>query len=90
MWDAVESRKHTLHKIFPFGTDSTEVMLYGNVSLALKNGSNADMEWAGRAKLHKDEASGQYKMSYYQVYLVCSWSLFILELSFPTNANTEC
>ncbi|KAH7262809.1 hypothetical protein BKA59DRAFT_540344 [Fusarium tricinctum] len=68
MWDAVASRKHTLQKVYPFGSGSDEVMLYGSVALELKNGGSADIEWAGRAELDKS-ADGKYRLKFYQVYL---------------------
>lgn len=71
MWTSVASRKHTLHKIFPFGNDSTEVMLYGSVELGMRSGSTVEIDWAGRAQLVK-ESDGEYRMSFYQVFLV-SW-----------------
>lgn len=38
MWALVASRLHTVHKIFPFGSGSDQVMLYGEVAYALKDG----------------------------------------------------
>ncbi|KAK7421260.1 hypothetical protein QQZ08_010037 [Neonectria magnoliae] len=69
MWTSVASRKHTLHKVFPFGNDATEVMIYGSVELGMRSGSTVDVDWAGRAQLTKDASDGEYKMSFYQVYL---------------------
>lgn len=80
MWDAVASRKHTLQKVYPFGSDSDEIMLHGSVALELKNGGSADIEWAGRAELEKS-ADGKYRLKFYQVYLVSlniHWKRFIL------------
>lgn len=80
MWEAVASRKHTLQKVYPFGSGSDEVMLYGSVALELKNGGSADIEWAGRAELEKS-ADGKYRLKFYQVYLVSldiDWKEFIL------------
>jgi hypothetical protein len=37
MWEAVASRLHTPMKIFPFGSGSNEVMLYGTVAFTLKD-----------------------------------------------------
>ncbi|KAF7552340.1 hypothetical protein G7Z17_g4376 [Cylindrodendrum hubeiense] len=68
MWTSVASRKHTLHKIFPFGNDATEVMLYGSVDLGMRTGSTVEVDWAGRAQLVK-ESDGEYRMSFYQVFL---------------------
>ncbi|APA10212.1 predicted protein [Sclerotinia sclerotiorum 1980 UF-70] len=67
MWEKVASRLHTVHKIFSFGQDSTEVMLFGNVAYGLKDGRKADVEWAGRAKLVQE--GGKWKLGFYQVYL---------------------
>lgn len=78
MWTSVASRKHTLHKIFPFGNDATEVMLYGSVELGMRSGSTVEIDWAGRAQLVK-ESDGEYRMSFYQVFLVsllCTECLF--------------
>ena len=63
----MKSRKHTLSKIFPFGDNSNEVMLYGHVDYGLKNGKNVTVDWAGHALL-VDEG-GKLKMGLYQVYL---------------------
>ncbi|KAF5675176.1 fungal specific transcription factor factor [Fusarium heterosporum] len=68
MWDAVASRKHTLHKVYPFGSGSNEVMLYGSVALQLKNGGSAEIDWAGRAELVESQ-DGKYRLKDYQVYL---------------------
>ena len=55
-------------KIFPFGQNSNELMLYGTVGYGLKNGKNAEIDWAARA--HLVEIGGSMKMDFYQVYLV--------------------
>ncbi|MBE3045133.1 hypothetical protein IMZ48_21785 [Candidatus Bathyarchaeota archaeon] len=67
MWDHVTERKHTVHKVFPFGNDSTEFMIYGLVNYVLKSGEAKDVEWAGRAQLVK--AAGGWKMQFYQIWL---------------------
>lgn len=67
MWDAVSARKHTLDKVFTFG-NADEVMLNGTVALELKNGSKAEIEWAGRMELEKG-GDGKYRLKFYQVYL---------------------
>lgn len=69
MWDAVSSRKHTLDKVFSFGSGSDKVMLNGTVALELKNGASAEIEWAGRMELEKAN-DGKYRLKFYQVYLV--------------------
>ncbi|RFU34768.1 hypothetical protein B7463_g1517, partial [Scytalidium lignicola] len=67
MWVAIQSRLHTPIKIFPFGADSTEFMLYGTVDYTFKDGRKAEVEWAGRVNMTKED--GDWKMSFYQVYL---------------------
>ena len=68
LWSGpVKTRKHTLNKIFPFGDNSNEVMLYGSVKYGLKNGKELTVDWAGRA-LMRHTKSG-VKMGFYQVYL---------------------
>ncbi|EXJ82157.1 hypothetical protein A1O1_08226 [Capronia coronata CBS 617.96] len=68
LWSGpVKTRKHKLEKIFPFGKDSNEVMVYGSVDYGLKNGKEVSVEWAGRAIFVEEQ--GTLKMSFYQVYL---------------------
>jgi len=64
----VVSRKHTLEKIFPFGANSLEVMLYGSVAYGLRNGKNVTVQWAGRAVLEED-GNKELKFRMYQVYV---------------------
>lgn len=71
MWEKVSSRSHRPIKIFPFGSYSDEVMLYGTVEYGLKAGGNSGLDWAARAHLVKNEEDGgKVKMDFYQVYLV--------------------
>ncbi|KAH7070441.1 hypothetical protein BKA63DRAFT_77185 [Paraphoma chrysanthemicola] len=67
MWEKVSSRSHNPVKIFPFGSYSDEVMLYGTVKYGLKSGGESGLDWAARAKLVK--VDGKVKMEFYQVYL---------------------
>jgi hypothetical protein len=79
MWEKVKSRKHTPTKIFPFGEDSDEVMLFGRVEYVMKEGDReAGLDWAARARLV--EEGGVVRMAFYQVYLVSLslWYLFLL------------
>jgi hypothetical protein len=69
MWTKVSSRSHNPIKIFPFGSYSDEVMLYGTVTYGLKDGGESGLDWAARAKLRKEE-DGKVRMEFYQVYLV--------------------
>lgn len=68
MWQKVSSRKHTPTKIFPFGKEADEVMLFGTVDYVLKEGGEVTVDWAARAHLVQEE--GKVKMGFYQVYLV--------------------
>lgn len=69
MWTAVASRAHHPTKIFPFGSNANEVMIYGTVDYELKDGREVKaLPWAARANLVEEE--GKTKMSFYQVYLV--------------------
>ena len=68
LWEKVQSRKHYPVKIFPFGPNSNEVMIYGTVDYVLKGGGKSSVGWAARAILTKD--GDAVKMQYYQVYLV--------------------
>ncbi|RGP80777.1 fungal specific transcription factor [Fusarium longipes] len=67
MWDAVSSRKHTLDKVYSFGSGTNQVMLNGTVALELKNGGSAEIEWAGRMELEAND--GKHRLKFYQVYL---------------------
>ena len=64
----MKTRKHSIAKIFPFGDNSNEVMLYGTVEYGLKNGKEVLVEWAGRAVLTEDKHN-KWKMHFYQVYM---------------------
>lgn len=56
MWEHVFSRSHKPEKIFPFGPNADEVMVYGSVSYGLKNGKSNEITWAARAHLVKERA----------------------------------
>jgi hypothetical protein len=71
MWSAVASRRHTVCKIFPFGDNANEVMLYGQVAYDLKDGGHSEKDWAARAVLTKPSNDGPLRLQFYQVYLVC-------------------
>lgn len=68
MWEKVASRAHFPEKVYPFGANAQEVMLYGTVKYELKDGKKATVDWAARAHLTKED--GSVKMDFYQVYLV--------------------
>ena len=89
MWEKVASRKHKAVKIFPFGPNSDECMLYGTVQYGLKAGGESGIEWAARAHLVKD--NGRVKMDFYQVYLVSTNRLIqtILTVSQDTGAQSK-
>lgn len=68
MWANVATRSHAPLKIFPFGPNSNEVMLYGTVDYVSKAGKESGLDWAARA--HLVEQGGGLKLKFYQVYLV--------------------
>ncbi|KAE9379649.1 hypothetical protein N431DRAFT_541122 [Stipitochalara longipes BDJ] len=67
MWNAVSSRQHRIEKIFPFGPNATELMIFGTVAYELKDGTKAEVPWGARATMAKE--SDVWKMKFYQVYL---------------------
>ncbi|KAI9050019.1 hypothetical protein LZ554_006164 [Drepanopeziza brunnea f. sp. 'monogermtubi'] len=69
MWAAVASRLHTPVRVYPFGKrdGGQELMLFGRVEYVLKDGRGAEVEWAARANIVKED--GKWKMGFYQVYL---------------------
>lgn len=84
MWEKVIRRNHTALKVFPFGPNSSEAMLYGTVNYGLKDGREATVDWAARAHLVKQD--GAVMMDFYQVYLV---SLDYLFFFFQKGASEE-
>jgi len=68
MWEKVSTRSHKPSKIFPFGPDADEVMLFGTVEFTFKEGGGSALDWAARAKLVRE--GGKVKMGFYQVYMV--------------------
>jgi len=68
MWEKVAKRSHKPSKIYSFGADSDEAMLYGTVGYELKDGKSITVDWSARA--HFAHEDGQLKMDFYQVYLV--------------------
>ena len=60
MWAAVSSRLHRPLRIFPFGRDADEVMLYGSVHYTLKDGREADVSFLFffLSKRFRDRAKG--------------------------------
>ena len=71
MWAQVKARQHTVQKVFPFGPDAHEFMIYGVVAYDLKNEKHAEVDWAARAVLAQSDSDGKWRMRFYQVYLVC-------------------
>lgn len=68
MWTNVATRLHKPTKIFPFGLDTSELMLYGTVAYELHDGRKTEVDWAAHAQLVKKD--GRWKFGLYQVYLV--------------------
>ena len=69
MWEKVAKRSHYPKQIYPLGSDSDDVMLYGTVEYELKDGKKTGLDWSARARFAKEEDA--LKMEFYQVYLVC-------------------
>jgi hypothetical protein len=70
MWAHVKAREHIVQKIFPFGPGSQEFMIYGSVAFDLKNGKQANLDWAARSVLVRSESDGKWRMNFYQIYMV--------------------
>ncbi|KAH7358801.1 hypothetical protein B0T11DRAFT_341029 [Plectosphaerella cucumerina] len=68
-WQKVGKRTHSIDKIFPFGSNSNELMLYGTVAMESQEGSKGSLDWAARAIVSKDAPDGKYRLKFYQVYL---------------------
>jgi hypothetical protein len=68
MWEKVSSRAHKPLKVYPYGPDSDELMLFGTVNYGLKTGEASNKDWAARAHLVKED--GTVKLNFYQVFLV--------------------
>ena len=68
MWEKVAKRSHKPKQLFPFGSGSNDIMLFGTVDYTLKDGRSTGIDWAARA--HFVEDKGALKMDHYQVYLV--------------------
>jgi len=58
MWAAVASRLHTPARIYPFGVNSTEVMLFGTVEYGFKDGKKVTVSMSvllsARINLYSD------------------------------------
>jgi len=87
MWDAVHSREHHIEKIFPFGPNATEFMLFGTVAYELKSGKRAEIPWGARATMVKE--SDVWKMGFYQVYLVRAVTFLALKIYYSVHASGE-
>lgn len=61
-------RRHRAGRIFQFGKDSGEIMVYGVADYKLTNGKEVPMEWASRGILVEHE--GKMKLDFYQTYAV--------------------
>lgn len=83
MWSSISSRKHTVPKIFPFGSSSREFMLYGSVKFGFKNGQEGEADWAARAEVSSQD--GVWRMSFYQIYLVSPPPTYLVN-----NENHQC
>ena len=77
-WEKVSRRKHVCKGIFPSpSSPTTEIMVYGTVDYAFKDGSVKEgVEWAGR--LLFTPVDGALKIAFYQVYLVRRTTFHVL------------
>jgi hypothetical protein len=48
-WDAVETRKHILYKVYSLGQAPCEILILGKLESSLKNGKSFEMEFAAQA-----------------------------------------
>lgn len=85
MWEKVSSRRHIPIKIFPFGSNTDEIMLYGTVDYVMKDERHVSLDWAARAHLVKED--DVVKMDFYQVYLVSGLSIIQVEKVTSEYAN---
>jgi hypothetical protein len=67
MWEVITSRSHRPIQVFPFGSPSREVMLFGTVDYVTKDSQKSTVEWSGRIVF--ENSAGPVKMEFYQVYL---------------------
>ncbi|KAJ4268703.1 hypothetical protein NW762_002770 [Fusarium torreyae] len=70
MWSHIKERKHTVHKVFPgrfAGSEDSEVMLLGEVSVTTTDGRLKEAAWSAHAVIKK--VDGQWKFREYRVWL---------------------
>ncbi|KAF2764717.1 hypothetical protein EJ03DRAFT_331615 [Teratosphaeria nubilosa] len=67
MWEKVARRSHKPVRIYAFGPESDDTMLYGTVDYELKDGRKASVPWSARS--HFTYEDGELKQDFYQVYL---------------------
>lgn len=75
-WKGVTGKLHKVEKIFPFGPDSREFLLYGSVKYLYDDARSGFSEWAGRVCLV--EVEEELKIDFYQVYMVSNDRQMIL------------
>ncbi|CAF9926818.1 MAG: hypothetical protein GOMPHAMPRED_004235 [Gomphillus americanus] len=64
----VPHRDHPVVKVFTYGPDDKNLMIYGNVGVELPEGTKHSKEWAGRYEI-VDTGSGGLKFKYVQVFV---------------------
>ncbi|EME89055.1 uncharacterized protein MYCFIDRAFT_185494 [Pseudocercospora fijiensis CIRAD86] len=67
MWVKVAKRSHQPKQLYPFGSGSNDIMLFGTVDYTLREGGSTSLDWAARARFV--EHQGGLKLDHYQVYL---------------------
>ena len=71
IWANIPNRDHRAIRVFPFGNDGDELMVYGTVDYKHHDEHEKGTEWAARVKLAKE--GGQIKIALYHIFLVGDW-----------------
>lgn len=79
-WDVVKERRHTVRQVFSYDQQATDLMLVGDVKMALTNGKYLAGDFAARILLEKG-LDGDPKIKLYQVWAVRQPEGFIALLS---------
>ncbi|VUC32627.1 unnamed protein product [Clonostachys rosea] len=66
-WDAIETRKHKVLRVYTRAPDCNDLLFVAHVAMGLKNGKSVDGEFVGRFTISNAESKGP-KLSLYQVW----------------------
>ncbi len=72
-WEGITSRRHIMENVYLLGKlsdddERAEFMVYGTVDYGVKDGGKGTADWGARLVLNKQ--GKEWKMSFYQVYIV--------------------